>query len=286
MGVLSYREVVPRTFTHKLGESPSATRKYVVTLDGATSTQNILDTIGIFFGSSHPEYQYLRCGSGQVTESDPFHAEVTYEYELPSVSSNDYSPNPLLRPDVWSFQTGGVAVPSFTYYDEQGIRSPLVNYAGELFEGVTAFEGELKATITGNRLFFPTATAVAATNRVNADPYAGGAVGTWLCTGISGQQQTEVVDGSEVTFWQISATLSFRPSGHGVWLPNVGYNQLIDGELKPCVVEYLGDKIPSTAPMPLTSAGSQKPPGEMPDIEYYETHLSASFAALFGTPPA
>jgi hypothetical protein len=66
----------------------------------------------------------------------------------------------------------------------------------------------------------------------------------------------------------------------------VGYNQLVDGELKPCTVEYLGDQIPASAPMPLDTNGAQKSAGEMPDVDYYETHLAANFNALFGTPPS
>lgn len=286
MGVLSYREVVPRSFSHKFGEAPTASRKFAVTLDGATPTQTIINQIGITFGSPHPEYSYLLCGTGNVTESDPFHAEVTFEYELPSVPSTDWEASPLSRPDVWSYSTGGIAVPTFYYFDAEGTRQPLVNTAGEPFEGVMATEGELKLTVTGNRSVFPSSTALAATNRVNDGAWGGGATGTWLCNGITATQKTEIVNGFEVDFWEVSASLSYRSSGHGVWLPNVGYNQLTDGELKPCTVEYLGDQIPASAPMPLDDYGVQKPAGDLPSIDYYETHLSANFTTLFGTPPA
>jgi len=57
MAVVSYREVVGRTLSHSFGESPSAERKFVATLDSPnTSTQEVIDTVGIGHLSSHPEY--------------------------------------------------------------------------------------------------------------------------------------------------------------------------------------------------------------------------------------
>jgi tryptophan synthase beta chain len=48
MAVLSTREVLPRTFTHRFGESPTAEIKYHATTDGPTNTQTVLNAIGIF----------------------------------------------------------------------------------------------------------------------------------------------------------------------------------------------------------------------------------------------
>ena len=70
MAVLSYREVLPRTLSHKFGEAPTAELKYVCTLDGATGTQEIINTVGIFHGAEHPEFYYLLCMNVAVNETE------------------------------------------------------------------------------------------------------------------------------------------------------------------------------------------------------------------------
>ena len=285
MAVQSYREVVGRTLTHRLGEPPTAQRKFIMTLDGATPTQDIIDEVGIIHGTSHPEYPYLLCASGNVNEVDPFHAELTIQYDYPKSGSSDYSPNPLSRPDVWAFSSSTGTLPTFVYND-YGTYKPLVNSAGELFEGVTQLVGEMKVSIQGNRSAFPYGNATNATGRVNDAPFLGGARGTWLCEGIAAQQQNEVVDGTEIRYWSVTANLHFRNGGHGVYLPDVGYNQLVSGELKPCTVIHQGDKIPVTKPVALTTSGVQAPTGTMPVVNYYETHQTATFGTLFGSPPS
>ena len=112
MPVTAYREVIPRTFSHRFGESPTAEIKYHLTTDGPVTTQEALNTVGIFHGTPHPEYGYLLCNEGALTELDRFHVEVTYSYSVPAIGTQDSDPNPLARADIWSFSTGGAAVPA------------------------------------------------------------------------------------------------------------------------------------------------------------------------------
>jgi hypothetical protein len=93
MAVLTYREIVPRSFQHRFGESPTAEIRYHATTDGPTPTQTVLNTIGIFHGASHPEYGYLLCTEGNLNELDRFHVEVVYRYEVPATGTAD-SPEP------------------------------------------------------------------------------------------------------------------------------------------------------------------------------------------------
>jgi len=215
MAVISYREVIPRTASHKFGESPTAERKYIVTVDEPTPTQNIINAVGILHASAHPEFSYLKCLNIQVTETDRHHAEITYSYELPKQEELD--PNPLARPDVWSFSTGGSQVPALVYYDGSGNsnKKPLQNTAKDFFEGLTTLEAEVRASISGNRATFPLANAAAVTNSVNSSSYLGGAAHTWLCGGISGQQATEVVNDVELRYWQITVELRREETGLG-----------------------------------------------------------------------
>lgn len=291
MAVISYREVLPRTFSHKFGESPTAEMKFVLTLDEPTATQTLINAVGYFHGASHPEYTYLRMLDASVNEMDRHHAEITLRFELPK--QQDLDPNPLGRPDVWSFSTGGAQVPALFYYYGTGngdIR-PLVNAAGDYIEGLTTVEAEVKATISGNRAVFPLSLAAQVTNATNASPYLGGAAYTWQCAGISGQQQTEVVNDIEIRYWQISVELIYRSSGYVAKIPHVGFHYL-DGSSKRRAWVYEGEpgqstKVDATTPQPLTESGGLKYPGAggTPDQLLRRLHPAVEFAGFFGVPP-
>jgi hypothetical protein len=291
MAVISYREVIPRTASHKFGESPTAERKYIVTVDEPTPTQTLVNAVGIFHAAAHPEFSYLKCLNIQVTETDRHHAEITYSYELPKQEELD--PNPLARPDVWSFSIGGAQVPALVYYDGSGngSRLPLVNAAGDFFEGLTTLEAEVRASISGNRPTFPLANASAVTNSVNASPYLGGASHTWLCAGISGQQATEVVNDTELRYWQITVELVYRASGHDLLLPHVGWHYVTGNggaKFRTFVRSKDGTDEEASAPQPLNSDGSQKYVGGTsgpPDILTRRVYPEADFSNYFGTPP-
>lgn len=282
MAVISSREVLPRTFSHKFGDTPSAERKFAVTLDEPTSHQVIIDAIGILHRASHPEYTYLKMLDGQVTDTDRHHAEVTYKYEITKQDEPDS--NPLARPDVWSFSTGGVAVPALFFYVGNLIR-PLTNTAGEVFEGLMTDESELRATISGNRAEFPVLAAAAVTNCVNQDNYLGCPIHTWKCAGIGGQQQTEVVNGSELRYWSVTVELICRPSGWPLLIPNVGWNYRDGNVLRRAFVmdnEQPPNQVPSAAPVPLNADGSIR--NGQPDILRRRVNPEIAFAGFFGEP--
>jgi hypothetical protein len=293
MSVLAFREVLPRTFTHRFGESPTAERKFVVTTTQPVAHQLLLNTVGIFHGASHPEFTYLRCTEGSVTEPDRQHAEITYRYEVPNVGNEDYQPNPLARRDVWSFSVSSAAVPALYYYhgsSNSDIR-PLVNAAGDYIEGLQAVEGEIKATITGNRPTFPLSVAGSVTNSINSAPYLGGAAYTWLCQGVSAQQQLEVVNDVEVKYWSVSVELVYRSSTWVMKIPHVGWHYITGGSKTKCWV-YQGEggekeKVDASAPQALTNAGNMKYPGGEgnPDQLLRRVHQAIDFTGYFGTPP-
>lgn len=288
MSVLSYREILPRTYQHRFGESPTAEMKFAVTLDEPTPTQEIISTVGYLHGSPHPESPFLLMLDGSVTETDRFHAEVTLRFEVPQQENLD--PNPLARPDVWSFSTGGAQVPALVYYDGNGNgnRKPLVNSANDFIEGLTTVEAEVRATVAGNRASFPAAVAAAVTNCVNSGPYLWGAKHTWLCTGISAQQATEVVNDTEIRYWQVTSELVFRASTHNLQLPNVGWEYLKGGNPaereRAWVKDKKGEEIPSGVPRPLEPNGDLRASG-LPDILNRRLYPEVDFTAYFGTPP-
>lgn len=323
MAVIASREVLPRTFSHRFGESPTAERKFVVTVDEPTATQTIINGVGIFHGASHPEYPYLRCLDAQFTETDRQHVEGTYRYEVPK--QENLEPNPLARPDVWSFSAGGAQVPALFCYDGDAV-APLVNSAGDFIDGVTATIAEMRATISGNRATFDYARAASIANCINDALFLGGAPFTWLCTGISGQQQTEVVNDLEIRYWAVTAELIYRENTHLLFLPDVGYNYIATSETNDAATSsgqgaatedppltlttqsgvnverkkartaggvkkrawvYSPDgseKQNSPQPVALNTDGSKKADGASPNILARRMHRLIDFAQYFGTP--
>ena len=292
MSVLSSREIVGRGFQHKFGDPPTANRQFALTLDDPnTPTQQMIDFVNIKHGDRHPEYSYLRCTEGSLSENspDPWHAELTYTYELPPLGGNpDFQPDPIARKPVWSFSTGGAQVPALVYYDEQENVLPLVNAAGDYFEGLTTEEAEVRASISQNRDQFPLSLAALATNSLNSEPYLGGAKYTWKCLGVSAQQQTELVDGAEVNYWSVGVELVYRQSGWPLLLPHVGWNYISsEGKAAVYVRGPYGEKIAASNPQPLAEDGSLKCADSscIPDILSRRVNPAYDFNGLFGLPP-
>lgn len=289
MAVINYREVLPRTASHKFGESPTAETKYIATVDEPTPTQTVVNAIGILHGASHPEFGYLKCLDISLNETDRHHVEVTYRYEVPK--QDDFDPNPLARPDVWSFSVGGARVPALQYYhgmNNSDIR-PLVNAAGDFIEGLESVEAEVKATISSNRAVFPLAIAAAVTNSINSGPYLGGAAYTWQCAGISGQQAVEVVNEVEIRYYQVTCELVYRASGWISKIPHVGWHYISGGKKRRVWAwnEDGTEKIDATAPQPLNEDGTLKFPGANgnPDQLLRRMFPVQEFSQYFGTPP-
>lgn len=287
MAILQTTEILPRTFEHRFGSSPTAQRKVIVTVDAPEATQNVLNAVGIFHGSIHPEYPYLVCTNGSFTETDRYHVEATYTYEVPQAGTSEFQPNPLARPDVWSFSTGGAQVPALVYYHGtgNGDRRPLTNAAFDYFEGLTTLESEVRATIAWNRATFPADLAAAVTNCINASPFLWGATHTWQCAGISAQRQTEVVNEIEVNYWSGTSELVFRQSGWNLLLPNIGLNYLEGSEKRRATVKLDGDDIAASSPVALTDAGALAPENQPPEILVRRVFREIDFGSYFGTPP-
>jgi hypothetical protein len=286
MSVTGSREVSGRSLTQRLGDPPTAERKFIATLGSSSvSTQGIIKAIGITLGQTHPEYSFLKMTAATVTQGtpSPFHAEVTYQYELVNPDASD--PNPLARPDIWTFSTGGAAVPALFYWDGQ-VQKPLVNSAKDVFEGLTTDEAECRATITANRVKFPLADAVAVTNTVNSSAYLGAPPHHWKCVGIGGQQQIEIVNNAEVRYWSITTELVYRQTGWNLQLPDVGWNYLELGSKKRAWVQDpdTGERVPAVNPQALNANGTLKAEGELPDILQRRVNRETSFSVFFGKP--
>jgi hypothetical protein len=271
-----------------------------VTLDDpATSNQAILNAIGIFHGAFHPEYPFLRCTEGSVKEATPtpYHAEVSYRYEVPQVGTQDFEPDPLSRPPIWSFSSTTTTKPALNYYEGDGnsdIR-PLTNTADDYFEGLTVESAEIRAVIAANKIAYPYADAAAVTNAINDAPYLGMPKHTWKCQGIGAQQRTEIVSVGgtdiEVKYWEVTVELLYRPETWILKLPNVGFNYYPGGtgDKAPVYVTDAapnsatnGQDVPSQSPLSLTENGDIKT-GE-PDILERRPYPEVDFEFYFSLP--
>lgn len=296
MAITSWREIAGRQMTHRFGETPTAERKFVLTLDATgTVASEVLAAVGVYHGSPHPEQPYLTAAELSVSEGTPtpYHAELTVRYEVRKPDERD--PNPLARPDVWQFSTGGVAVPALEYYDGAGNANTktLVNTAGDQFEGLTREVSEMRATISGNRVAFPIGTAADVTNGINDAEYLGMPKHYWKCQGISGQQQTEVVNDSEITYWAITVELAYRSIGWNMKLPNVGFDYLDPGppqkKRRAWVIDWDNfERVGCVSPQALTATGNLKNAIVFvgpPDILERRVYHEIDFSEYFGEPP-
>lgn len=295
MAVVAFRELAARGLTHRFGEPPTADRRFSVTLDDPNTTQQaMISAVGIVHGDAHPEFGFLYCVEGSVQEStpDPYHAEITYRYEVVPAGSGGFQTDPVNRPDVWSFSTSSFAAAAYHHYDGTGNTNikPLVATNGERIQGVMYDESELRATITGNRATFPLASAILVTGALNDSTYASGQKHTWKCVGLSGQQAVEMVNNQERRFWQITVELAYRSIGWPLRLPNVGTYYISSGSTFAVFVrdKATGEDIPTTVPQPLNAQGGMKffggASGE-PDILVRRVNPEVNFSTYFGSPP-
>jgi len=291
MGVINVTELATVSASRKFGEPPTFKRQWVVEVDDPSTPQTIItNSVPVVFLDGHPEAYYCLAFNVSVENynGSRWHYLVSWDYELPKQQNVD--PNPLARADIWKFTTSGMAVPAL-YYVDGGTYKPLVNAAGDFFEGAMTDLSLLKVHISGNRPTFNYATATAVTNRINASPYLGGAAYTWKCEGIAGQQAVEVVNEVEIRYWQVEVELTYRPDGWPLLLPHIGWNY-IDGSDKSRVWVYdtsvtPKERVPASTPQALNSSGGLKYAGVAgtPDILTRQVHDAINFSSYFGTPP-
>ena len=237
MAVLGSREILPRTFEHRLGDSPTASRVFAATLDSPTAHGEILAHIGIQLGASHPEHINLICDSISVDETDRQHATVSYTYGIPDPDENpENDPNnpPWLQADSWSFSTSNASVACSSHFltgaNNPNIEAPLTNTAGDAIFGISKAEGELKISITGARLTFNLPQVRKYVNSINDREWAGFPKHTVQCVAVSASPDRLEWNGLVQNYWRIAVELVYRPGTHNIALPNVGWNVIVNNK--------------------------------------------------------
>jgi hypothetical protein len=284
MGIVSVTELAQVAASRRFGEAPVFQRQFVVEVDTPATTQSaVLVASGVPFLAPHPEASYCKALNASVSNynGSRWHYLVTWDYELPKQQNVD--PNPLARADIWKWSTGGLQVPSLYYYEGDTLE-PLQNSANDFFEGVTTDISTLQASISGNRATFDYGLATTVTNAINSSPYLGAPPYTWKCSGIAATPAVEVVNESEIRYWQVEVTLEYRPDGWELQLPNIGWNYL-EGSTKERVYvidSQSKERVPSSNPQPLNTDGTLATGA--PTILKRRVHKAVNFQQYFGTP--
>jgi hypothetical protein len=293
MGIKAVDELPRGPAERRFGEPPRFERRWAVEVDDPTTAEtDVVNAVPVVFLDPHPEAPYCRAwnvGRDYLNGNRWLHV-VTWRYEVPKQANFD--PNPLARPDIWKWSTGGVQIPALTYYDEatDAIRA-LVNTAGDFFEGLTEDEPTLTASISGNRATYDYALATSIHGGLNSVPYLGGAAYTWKVDGIAGEPAVEIVNEQEIRYWKVEAAITFKASGWPLRLPNIGWNYVSSGQKKRVYVldPDTNEKVPATNPQALDSGGGLvvSSPGESnpPLLLTRRTKPRINFQAYFGLPP-
>lgn len=275
-------EVHPRSFSQRFGEPPSATRTFIDTPD--VPTVDLLPALG----AEHPEFVTLKCVSVDKSTGyggDP--DQISYLATYAPAPSCEQEPNPLNRCDTWSIGTGGSSAAVTEFYEEDDSTSILKNTAGDVITGYTKRRLEMRLSVSGNRSTFPLATAKAAVNTINGSAWGGGAEKTWLCSGATANQETELVGTDLVSYWQVTFEFLFNAETWDLQVPNIGLNRIgaNGNKYRIYVRDQDGNYVPSPKPLPLNLDGSLAADGSDPIILTRRVYPTINFSAFFGNPP-
>jgi len=271
-------EIHPRTFSQRFGETPNAQRTFIETPDVATF--EALPGIG----SEHPEYAALKAVSVNKTtgyNGDP--DQIQYVIAYAPAPTCEQEPNPLDRCDRWTVGTSGSQVPATTWLDS-GVEKPLINSAGDPIGGYNKRRLEMRLTVSGNRATSQIATARAVVNATNSSGWGGGVARSWLCSGASSRERTELVGTLVVNFWEVSFDFLYNEELWSLSVPDVGLNYLAAGVKKRAFVEDSdGNFVPSPKPVALNADGSLRS-GD-PLVLQRPVYREIEFSTYFGNPP-
>jgi hypothetical protein len=292
MAVTSYKELA-RTMEGAIGQNTVAIRRFAVILDdnqltSPTTNTAIYTAVGVnYWGTAHPEFSFLKLRKVKLTENlgdNPYFCEVTAEY---GVLKPNESLAPLSRSAEWSFeQVAGERVPALYYYDGGGNSTtyPLLNSAYDYFEGLTVEESLTQATIKQNFASRPDGI-IGSFGFLNSDGWCSASAHTCKHVGSKIELVAEEWNNSTVSYWRAESNVLFRASSWNLLIPDVGFNQLVGGQKRRCMVyDFENDEwVPS--PNPVGLSGGVQTNGR-PDILTRRVLPATSFSGLFGSPPA
>lgn len=292
MGIVSTKELA-RTAEGEIGKFTTLKRRWVCLLDDNTlegnpvSESDILTATGTgSWGATHPWQSAFKLRKVRITEGfegNPYQVEVVGEY---SVIRPDELQNPTSRAAEWSAEASQGEFPALFYYDGSGnsTKYPLTNSAFDYFPGLTTVESIVRATVKKNFSGWPSAW-FGVNNHVNSSSYFGCPTHTLRVNGITASLVYEDYNNAVVSYYQATATLLYRESGHNLQLPDIGWN-FIDGTQKRRAMVFdfqNGEWVASPNPVGLDGNGALTLGA--PAILTRRVCPEADFSAIFGTTP-
>lgn len=302
MSVVSTRELA-QTFEREVGRPAIVKRRFVCVLadgtlqnDPATeleilaavfnTTTEVIGTSAIF-GEPHPRissWKLRKFWLNEGYEGSPYHVEVVLEY---GIVRDEEILHPTLRPSVWGVEGSQAEVPALYYYAATGNATmyPLTNSAFDFYPGLMTEEAVARISIKRNFATFPSSW-MGAMNSVNNAAYFGMPTHTAKVASVSTSYAYEEFGNAVVKYWETTATIAFRQSGHNLQLPDVGYNFIGAGEKRRAMVfDFQNSEwIPSPNPVGLDGAGGLT--FGNPEVLNRRVNPEANFQTLFGTPPS
>lgn len=194
-------------------------------------------------------------------------------------------PDPLERPPFWTFTTNTTTAPvtqASTTVD--GTDAPVTNSAGDPIKGLTALQLNTRMVLNGRSINFPTEW-LGLVNKVNDAEWAGKPAGSWLCSGFSSHETSEMVENQIKKYYEYSIEFTYRETLWRLRVADVG-NYYIDsnGTKRQAYIEdENGNHVSVTKPVPLNSDGSIKSSGT-PTILTLYPYSAASFSSLPDVP--
>jgi len=301
MGVVSAKELT-QTFEREVGRPAVIKRRWVCVLSDDTLANNPATELSVaaavfgvseatiasstIFGEPHPRlaaWKLRKLTLNEGFEGSPYHVEVIGEY---GIVRDEEILTPVDRPAIWNFEAASSEVPALYYYSGSGnsTRYPLTNSAYDYFPGLMTEESIVRMTVQKNFANFPSSWNQA-NNFVNDATYLGCALHTIKVSGVSTSYTYEEFGGAMVKYWNATATLVFRQSGHNLQLPDIGWNYIDGGQKRRAMVFDFqnGEWVASANPVGLDGSGAQT--GGQPAILNRRVNPETSFSTLFGTPP-
>jgi hypothetical protein len=287
MGVVSSKEL-PRKAEYEIGKARKLTREFVCILSDDTPTNptaenDIFTHLGIDLGFNHPTYTDHRVRSMKLTEGfdgSTYHTHVMFEY---GVVTADELVTPVNRSAVWEFDSQPGEVPALSYYDGSTLR-PLTNSAYDYFPGLVTQESTAVATVVKNYASFPSSW-YGAMNCVNNATYLGCPTHSVKVQKVKVTTVREAFNGNIASYWQATAELHYRQSGHNLQLPDIGWNFIGGGQKRRAMVFDFENSEWIASPNPVGLDGSGGLTLGVPAILNRRVNPEANFATLFGTPP-
>lgn len=287
MGVVSSKEL-PRKAEYEILKPRKLTREFVCvlsddTITNPTAENQIFTHLGIDLGAAHPTYTDHRVRSMKLTEGfdgSPYHTHVLFEY---GVVTADELIAPVDRSAVWDFDSQPGEVPALTYYDGTTLR-PLTNSAYDYFPGLVTQESTVVATVTKNFAQFPSSW-YAAMNHVNNATYLGCPTHSIKVQKVKVTTAREQFGATLASYWQATAELHYRQSGHNLQLPDIGWNFIDGGQKRRAMVFDFENSEWIASPNPVGLDGSGGLTLGVPAILGRRVNPETNFQSLFGTPP-